>query len=87
MIFQTLPRFSMHQFDHIHTSYSGCSYRPTADMIKWGWMRKKGSERRNWSERWVILSKSGEIKYCGCPHSRNVSTRLFISAVKTQNEF
>ena len=31
-------------------------------MIKWGWMRKKGSDRRNWSDRWVILSKSGELK-------------------------
>jgi hypothetical protein len=26
-------------------------------------MRKKGSDRRNWSDRWVILSKSGELKY------------------------
>jgi hypothetical protein len=32
-------------------------------MLKWGWMRKKGSDRRNWSDRWVILSKSGELKY------------------------
>jgi hypothetical protein len=36
-------------------------------MIKWGWMRKKGSDRRNWSDRWVILNKSGELKYCGIP--------------------
>ena len=39
-------------------------YLPTSDMIKWGWMRKKGSDRRNWSDRWVILSKSGELKCC-----------------------
>ena len=27
----------------------------------------QGSERRNWSDRWVILSKSGELKYYKTP--------------------
>ena len=27
----------------------------------------QGSERRNWSDRWVILSKSGEMKYYKTP--------------------